>query len=216
MKHLEHGFFLLALALAAAACGDDGGNDNPDANTPGIDANEGPPDKPALGDQMDRMGRPAINTALNHAFDPDETTKQAAKDAWNENDARSTWLAAFAADVRGGLGIIDGIDANCGNQLGADLDPTTRYAALAGLLTDDEVYVNSAPTGGCNSYLAVEANALGIVPNDDCGGRVMSYDVIETSYSSLAAGVLSGVDDGIADEAVASDPTTFPFLADPL
>jgi hypothetical protein len=216
MSTIKHGFLLLALGLAAAACGDDSGGTNPDANTPGPDA--GPPAKPTLGDQMDRMGRPAINTALNHAFDPDETAKQAAKDAWNENDEKSTWQTAFGADVRASLGILDGIDAVCGNQLGADLVPTARYSALAGLLADDELYVNSAPSpaGTCGAYLAVEANALGILANDDCGGRVMSYDVIETSYSTLAAGTLGGVDDTIENEAVPSDPSTFPFLADPV
>jgi hypothetical protein len=210
----KHSFVALGL-LALAACGDDNNNNGnpPDANVV-VPPDAGPPGVPALGDQLDRMGRPAINTAANHTFDPDDTTKQAAKDAWNQNADKSTWAADFAADVKASIAILDGIDATCGNQLGADL-AVPRYSALAGLLSDDELYVNSA-SATCSAYLAVEANALGVLVNNDCGGRVMGYDVIQTSYSTLAAGVLSGVDDGIASEAVPSDPAAFPFLADPL
>lgn len=210
---------LLGLALLVAACGGDNGG-SPDAHPVHPDANvpdAGPPAPPALGTQMDRMGRPAVNTALNNTFNPDNTSKQAAKDAYNQNADPSTWAADFVPTFEAGLGILDGIDTNCGNQLAFDSTKTdaTAYAPLAGVLADDELYVNSA-SGSCTTYLAVEANALGIVPNSDCGGRVMSYDVIQTSYSVLVAGSLSGIDDGIAAEAVASDPTTFPFLAAPL
>lgn len=214
MTKLIHGFAFLGLALAA--CGDDGGSSPdahqaPDANVP----DAGPPAPPALGTQMDRIGRPAINTALNNAFNPDNTSKQAAKDAYN-TAAPADW-AAQAPILAGGLGIVDGIDTVCGNQLAYDGagGTSTYYAPLAGVLADDEIYVNSA-SSSCTTYLAVEANALGIVPNNDCGGRVMSYDVIATSYSVLVAGQLSGIDDGIPAEAVPADPDVFPFLAAPL
>ncbi len=221
MNKLTTGFVLVSLALVAASCGDGNGS-NPDAPRP-IDArppDAGPPAPPTLGAQMDRMGRPAINTALNHTFDANNTTKQAAKDAYNSNTDKSTWASDFAGDFRAGLAILDGLEGGnppnygCGNQLGADL-ASPRYSALAGLLSDDELYVNSA-SGTCSAYLAVEANALNILPNSDCGGRVMNYDVIKTSYSTLVIGALSGLDDGITSEAVPSDPTTFPFLAAPL
>jgi hypothetical protein len=216
MNKIIHGFASLGLALAVAACGDDGGS-GPDANNQHPDANvpdAGPPAPPALGTQMDRIGRPAINTALNNTFNPDNTSKQAAKDAYN-TAAPADW-GSFAPTLAGGLGIIDGIDTVCGNQLAYNAGgPNTYYAALAGVLADDEIYVNSA-SGTCSIYLGVEANALGIAPNNDCGGRVMSYDVIETSFSVLVAGTLGGIDDGIADEAVPADPDTFPFLAAPL
>ena len=64
----------------------------------------------------------------------------------------------------------------------------------------------------CGQYLGVEANAVGI-PNADCGGRTPEYDVIDTTYSVLAAGVLSGVSDGIVADGKVT--TTFPFLAPP-
>jgi len=210
---------LIVGLLALAACGGDN-NTTPDAHPNPPDANvadAGPPAPPALGTQMDRMGRPAINTALNNAFNPDNPSKQAAKDAYNQNSDPSTWAAAFVPTFEAGLGILDGIDTTCGNQLAFDNTKTdaTAYAPLAGVLADDELYVNSA-SGTCTIYLGVEANALGVAANSDCGGRVISYDVIQTSYSVLVAGALSGIDDGIATEAMAADKDTFPFLVAPL
>ena len=63
----------------------------------------------------------------------------------------------------------------------------------------------------------MEADATGVAPNDDCGGRAPLYDVIDTSYSVLAAGALSGVGDGVpvptGDKAPSA--TDFPFFAEP-
>jgi hypothetical protein len=85
------------------------------------------------------------------------------------------------------------------------------------VLADDRLYLNTkvGDSGAltCGQYLAVEANATGIVPNQDCGGRTLAYDVIDTTYSALAAGVLSGVTDGVASDG--KPTTTFPFLAAP-
>jgi hypothetical protein len=38
---------------------------------------------PALGAQVDRMGRPAINTAANNTFNTNAVAADAAKDAYN-------------------------------------------------------------------------------------------------------------------------------------
>lgn len=168
------------------------------------------PAPPTLGAQIDRMGRPAINTALNHTFDLDATAKDDAKDAWNANDDPAAW-ASYVAEVETNLAILDGIDTVCGNQLLADMTKTdkTRYAGLAGVLADDRLYVNTEGAK-CETYLGVEANALGI-DNTDCGGRTLKYDVIETSYSVLAAGVLTGIDDTITISDAAKGET-FPYL----
>jgi hypothetical protein len=173
----------------------------------------GPMNPPTLGSQIDRMGRAAINTALNHAFDGDDNTKGAAKDAYNAA-APADW-STFAGEIQANLAILDSLDTNCGNQLIADLDPNDRYGALAGILADDQLYVNSEE-GECGVYLGLEAEVAGAVNAGDgkCGGRTPSDDVIERSYSVLAAGALAGVDDTItADDATVSD--TFPFLAAP-
>jgi hypothetical protein len=202
----------IAIAAVCAACG---GDDEvlPDGRTQTtIDAPAGDPPMPALGTQLDRAGRPAISTALIATFEADDTAGPK-KDAYNADGDPAGW-SDHAAEIQEQLAIYDGLDRTCGNQLGADLDPNDRYAALAGLLADDQLYVNTA-SGTCTTYLAVEADALGILATDDCGGRLMAYDVIDTSYSVLAVGAFTGVGDGIDADDATHDPATFPFLAAP-
>jgi hypothetical protein len=167
---------------------------------------------PTLGAQIDRMGRPAINTALNQAFNADTDEKDAEKDAYNAASDPADW-SAYTEAFETSLGILDALDAECGNQLLAGTGDTP-YGALAGVLIDDQLYVNT-DKGTCGAYLGVEAEALGLVEDGSCGGRTPSYDVIETSYSVLAAGALSGVDDTIAEDDMTHDEDTFPFLAGP-
>jgi hypothetical protein len=174
------------------------------------------PSPPKLGTQIDRFGRPAINTALNHTFDVDPA-KGMGKDAYNQQGDPATW-ATNGAEFAKNLAILDGLDTVCGNQILAapaagGVIPPTRYAGLAGALADDRVFVDlSAAT--CTTYLAVEANATGLLANMDCGGRKLSYDVIDTSYSALAAGAFSGVGDGVGPDADTAG-TAFPYLAVP-
>lgn len=211
----------VTLALGAAllcACGDDDAQLTADASPPTADASSPTPDasvtpqKPQLGLQIDRLGRPAINTALNATFEEDATAGPK-KDAYNADGTPTDW-SDYAAEFQEQLAILDGLDTSCGNQLGADLDPNDRYAALAGLLADDRLLVNTA-SDTCTTYLAVEANALGILANDDCGGRLPSYDVIDASYSVLAVGAFGGVGDGVDGDDASPAPDAFPFLAPP-
>jgi hypothetical protein len=224
--------FLFSFLLASStlvACGgddddtgdqaDDGNDDTPDDD--GEDDGDAPDggganEMPALGTQIERMGRPAINTALNGTFDPSSDSGGQKKDGYNQDDDKANWSATYTDEFRVQLGILDALDTQCGNQLGADL-VAPRYSGLAGLLADDQLYVNS-DSGDCTeSYLAVEADALGILENDLCGGRVTTFDVIETSFSVLVTDMLAGIDDTIAEDADAvHDPNTFPFLAAPL
>lgn len=175
-----------------------------------------PPPVPALGAMIDRMGRPAINTALNNTFAADATAAGTAKDNYNKA-AQSSW-ASYTAEMAKNLAILDSLDTNCGNQLLAgSVAIAGRYNTLAGVLADDQLYVNTA-SATCGQYLAVEANAVNVAPNNDCGGRTLTYDVIDTSYSVLAAGALSGVGDDIGSDSDGSNiqsNTTFPFLANP-
>ncbi len=212
---------IIALGLVATlgACGDDEPNVPTidaapvtfDAGAP--DATVGPPAKPTLGAQLERMGRPAINTAVNNTFNGDADARGTAKNAWNV--AGQAMWATFAPEIRGNLAIYDSLDTVCGNQLGADLNPASRYSALAGLLADDQLYVNSA-SGECTAYLGVEGNALGVLPNMDCGGRKLGYDVIERTYSVVAAGALGGIDDLVtADGDGDVHSATFPWLGAP-
>lgn len=178
--------------------------------TGGTSAN---PPAPKLGTQMDRFGRPAINTALNHSFDAVAASAGAAKDAYNQDSDPSKW-SANAPEFAKNLAILDSLDTKCGNQLLATvvLD-AKRYGGLAGALADDRLYVDTS-AAACTTYLAVEANATGILPNTDCGGRKLSFDVIDVSYSALAAGALTGVGDGVAADADVNG-TAFPYLAGP-
>ena len=211
-----------ASSLALACNGDDktndGGTDSGPADT-GSDVqqkdsggNDGGITPPAiLGTQVDRMGRPAINTALNHVFDTNASAKGTAKDTYNADKNIGGWATAYGPEFAKNLAIFDSLDGTCGNQLGF---ANGSYAGLAGLTADDRLYVNTAGAQ-CTTYLAVEANALNIIPNSDCGGRKLAYDVIDVTYSAVSVGAVSGVTDGIGPVANKTNGTTFPYLAAP-
>lgn len=243
---------ILTGLLAFAACGGDDNKGNPDAPR-SIDANTSPdafvtPAAPKIGAQIDRMGRPAINTALDHTFDANDTTKQAAKDAYNAEADPTKWATTtlgsaqdtIPAEFAGNLGVIDALDSSS-TQSGCSsnplkTDPNVRqplydtdavsgagakaYGGLAGVLADDELYVNTA-SGTCTFYLGVEGAAVLKIAPTDCGGRAPSYDVIDISYTALAIGlgpVLANqlVGDGISsDDDPKSNDATFPFLGAP-
>ena len=185
------------------------------------------PSKPALGaTQVDRMGRAAVNTALTNPFGlvPSKTTDQS-KDDYNAAKDPASWGASFKGEIQTHLAIFDGIDGNCGNQLaaGATVDGT-RYAGLATVLADDQLYVATDKTT-CGLYLAVEADAVGLAPgNGDCGGRTPVEDTIKETYSLLVIGKPSGITDGLpttgmtgfgADAEGGANAIAFPFLGPP-
>jgi hypothetical protein len=191
---------LMLAACSSSSSGTDGGNSN------------GPP---ALGAQIDRIGRPAINTAITDPFDSVAATHGTKQDAYNA--ATPATGSTFEAQFEANLAIIDSLDQTCGNQFAADMTKTdaTRYKPLADVLVDDELYVDTS-SGTCTTYLGVEANATGIIANTDCGGRTLTEDVVDESFSVLAVGALTGVTDGVtADDHVSAQTTTFPFLAPP-
>jgi hypothetical protein len=171
------------------------------------------PARPAMGAQMDRIGRPAVNTALNHGFDG-TTAAGTAKDAYNQDGTESGWAGAYAPQFEANLAIIDALDGTCGNQLGYAMPASkTSYATLGGALADDKLYLNTAGATA-TAYLAVEANALGVLANMDQGGRKLDYKVMDVTYSALAAGALMGVSNGITANNVTFS-TTFPYEAAP-
>jgi hypothetical protein len=226
---------LLAVSslMAFAGCGDNN-NTTPDAavkkDAKPIDAPVGPPAPPALGAQIDRLGRPAINTALNRSFEPPATAGHgAAKDAYNTDSNKSGWGAANLAEFTKNLGVLDSLDGACGNAPGYSSPvATTSYDGEEALLADDQLYVDTTQ-GTCALFLGVELSVLlGLPPSArGCGGRAPSYDVMDFSYSALAAGgqgfVISGgtftpkVQDGVAAHTGgnATSDTAFPFLAAP-
>ena len=196
--------------FAAAACGSDNNN----------------PAKPAVGKtQIDRMGRAAVNTALTNPFGlvPGKTSDQT-KDEYNAASDPAGWKASFQPAIRTHLAILDGLDGTCGNQLAAaaPLD-ANRYAALAGVLADDRLYLRTDKTT-CGLYLAAEADAVNLTQNNgDCGGRTPVEDTIKETYSLLLTGKPTGITDGLAvgangfgaDQDGNPNATIFPFLGDP-
>ncbi len=198
---------LLSLALVGAgllaACGDDtgtgtgststtstGGGGTGGATTTSTGGNGtggGTLTIPELGPQIDRMGRPAINTALDDTFVFFDTTlkpsttaqRGAAEDAYNENGAENTWAATHVPSAALQLGVLDSLDTGldldgnggnpaftneqaCENQplSCADISNTTGscYVALAGALMGDRLWVRS---DGTNCTAAAAADVAG-------------------------------------------------------
>src|SRR5262249_49907801 len=159
-------------------------------------------------------------TALTNPFfresvESEKTMHEAIQDEFNAAADPATWQTMFKSEIAANLAILDSLDTVCGNQLLAGPTATAgRYDALAGVVPDDRLYLNTS-SGSCNQYLAVEANAVGIA-NNDCGGRTPLEDTIDTTFSLLAAGSLTGVTDGIpADGDGHASLTVFPFLDNP-
>ncbi len=246
MKNLS----TLLIAFALVSCGDDGAK-TPDApvqhDSKMIDAPSIPP-APALGAQIDRMGRPAINTALNHGFDGTSAAGPA-KDAYNQDQSMGTWPMTYLAQFGGNLAIIDSLDTGlsctlgtctaepapangdgCGNQALYNGIPggqkgmpkacpgaTCSYNSLAGVLGDDELYLDTSQSM-CHFYLAYEFGVVTGGGSTDCGGRAPSYDVMDTTYTVAAIGIagfsatfVPAIQDGVSAHADINDGT-FPFL----
>src|SRR5262245_3191314 len=104
---------LVPVAALAFACGDNhrAGTSTdvaPPRATDGTTADGGGnPPPPALGTMIDRMGRPAINTALDNAFNPDTAHAGMRKQAYNELADRSMWATQFGTEFAISLGLID-------------------------------------------------------------------------------------------------------------
>ncbi len=145
--------------------------------------------------QIDRMGRPGINTVLINVL---PNTGTALKDAYNRASDRSTWAGLFRAEMQSNLAALDTLDGVSGNAV---LPPAT----LAGVLVDDRLTIDTSKSS-CTRYLAVE---LGVT--NDCGGRTLQRDVID---DSLGAIVGPGVSDNVALDSVFLGD--FPFLGNPL
>ena len=197
---------MLCTAVVLTGCGSD--DDNPP-----------PPSVGAV--QIDRMGRAGVNTALTNPFYRESVASEDSQhklivDDFNAASDPSQWVARFSSLIASNLAILDSLDRVCGNQVLAGPAPVPgRYKALADILADDQLYVNTA-SGTCNQYLAVEANAIGIA-NTDCGGRTPLENTIDITYSVVAVGALTGVTNGITSDADGTASlTAFPFLDRPV
>jgi hypothetical protein len=179
----------------------------------------GPPAPPAVGAQIDRMGRAGVNTALTDPFDlMGNMTTDNVKDAYNKEGDRTKWGPSFAGDskthqyIAGNLAILDGADTKCGDSFGFAL--SSDYTAAAGFLADDVLYVDTSQTT-CVTYLGAELAALAGAPAD-CGGRTLTENSIDQTYNLLVAGnPAAGITNGITSDADGAPSATFPFLTPP-
>jgi len=148
--------------------------------------------------QIDREGRPAVNTAL---------IPKTKKDDYNRAITPGDWESLFAADISASILFVDSLDGIAGNFLTGD------ETALANLLADDRLQINlNIPD--CGAYLALEAAALTEATPGACGGRTLAADVIDDTLTLLVSGGASPVSDGV-DANDVPFLTVFPFLAEP-
>lgn len=166
------------------------------------------------GQRIDRAARPLTANALLAPLDPEAGDRL--KQAWNR--ATPATAAGFISELARSLALYDGYDGQCGNALMADNDgaPQRRYQALAALLADDRLWVDSAASV-CTQMFGVE---LAWIRGEetrgrDCGGRTPNHDAANIFRSLLANGTVSGVDDGLQRDAMTHSAEVFPFLAAP-
>jgi uncharacterized protein DUF4331 len=165
--------------------------------------------------QLDRMGRPLTGNALLGTL-----AQAAVSDQLKEEYNRATpaTAARFVPEIEKALGLYDGFDGKCGNQLLASKTVTGagRYHELAKLLADDRLWVNST-SGVCTRLFAVELAQLAgqRALQSDCGGRSPTYSAANMYRSILSNGTPTGIDDGLSRDAREHSATKFPFLAAP-
>ena len=165
--------------------------------------------------QLDRMGRPLTGNALLATLAPDSVSDRL-KEEYNR--ATPATSARFVPEIEKSLGLYDGFDGKCGNQLLADdkTPATSRYRELATLLADDRLWVNGA-SSVCAQLFAVERAHLSgqSALSADCGGRSPSYSAVNVYRSLLADGATTSIDDGVNRDEREHSATVFPFLAAP-
>lgn len=177
------------------------------AGTYAVDAHIG---EPAWGSRLDRMGRTLTGNALVGLFDSQENANRR-KEQYNRA-APQDWNA-FVPDIQKSLALYDAFDGVCGNQWLASPKATAeRYSALAHLLADDRLWVDSRRKD-CKRYMAVERGRA--VRPSDCGGRTPVEDAVDVYRSLLVNGSESGVEDGVLQDDKVHSVTDFPFLAAP-
>jgi hypothetical protein len=197
----------------------------------GCQQGETAPAPPTLGEQIDRMGRPGITTALIDPINLDGQREQlqneynsaADSDRWLFTNPNNLQETRFRDLIRTSVALFDGLDGVCGDQFLVYPPDTTpaRYDSLAITLTYDALFLNTG-NGNCGNtnigYLAVERNYAGYPRNFDCGGRPPNLDVIDRIYTDLTRGDdpnATNYPDGVAADSPTPSLTEFPFLAAP-
>lgn len=163
---------------------------------------------------LDRMGRPLTGNALLGTLASAVVSDKLKEDY---NHATPATAARFVPEMEKTLGLYDGFDGKCGNQLLAGkVESAGRYRQLATLLADDRLWVNSA-SKVCAHFFAVELAELAgqRALANDCGGRSPTYSAANVYRSLLANGKPVGIDDGLTRDEHDHSSSAFPFLAAP-
>jgi len=184
--------------------------------------------------RIDRMGRPAINTALNFHDNPnkDKYNQELTFQDWTANLSYAQNFNTFlhAYDTLGGLNIgADGGPEGDAGDGGADqVDwPFTDagISPLYGALINDFLVVDiskdctaAANNNNCaGSYLDVELDVVFHAEpagHKTCGGRTLGEDIVDKTLTLLITGLRAPIGDGVS--AATKPPTaTFPYLAAP-
>lgn len=172
-----------------------------------------PPQRPLLGAQQDRLGRPLINLWLTAPFGIATTSTQAqVQDQYNAAAVQGWSAFAPSPYLAASLAAWDGIDGTCGNQiLAGAVANSTRYQALSALLAYDVLLVSTEQTS-CQSYLALERG----VPAD-CGGRTPNINVVDVTLNLLQGGTppATPLTTGVIVDPDGATSSAFPFLLPP-
>jgi Domain of unknown function (DUF4331) len=165
--------------------------------------------------QIDRVGRPLTGNAMLGPLAAGEVSDKL-KEQYNA--ATPLISGEFIPEIEKTLGLYDAFDGKCGNQFLADQSAKSaaRYHALAALLADDRLWVDSESTI-CAQFFSVELAALGgdSLAGISCGGRTPNDDAIDVYRSLLTTGAATGVDDGVDRDERQHSVSEFPFLASP-
>jgi hypothetical protein len=193
---------LLAIAVVAMiGCGDN--KTVPDARIP----DSSPPDAycsncpaaPTLGMQIDRMGRAAVNTALNHAFD-NTTAAQPAKVAYNEMSAKTDWLsAANVSEFMRNLAMVDALDSGvCGNGICEHLEDDTNCPRSAGGDCDSG-QTGGALVNGCGNQVMYTPDSQGMPTATSYQplGLLLAEDELYLDTSKMTCTFYLGVEFGV-------------------
>ena len=139
--------------------------------------------------QIDRMGRPGVNTV---AIDLLASTGK--KDQYNRASNPAQWASLFTTEIQANVAALDTLDGTTGNAL-------LPAATFAGVLVDDRLIINvSRPQ--CDAYLAIETGNTTF-----CGGRTLARDVIDDSLGALVG---PGATDNVRNDSTFLND--FPFL----
>ena len=157
--------------------------------------------------RLDRIGRPEVSniTLVTHN---DETDLRDTYNADRPFAVAADHAQTYREQIGRNLTFFDAIDQH------TDWTEANRLA-LADLLVDDFLVVDTALPCDQASYLEIERSLLAHQAHTTCGGRKPAEDVVDVLLG-LYTGGLAGkpIRDGV-DHATHAPTTTFPYLAAP-